>query len=89
MTDLPGWLPMEDPDDTWAEGENVDRLSTRMPGLGNETRLIDLYALWMEAVAERDPDVADFLSRARDPYVTWLWELLTHLPEVMEGCHPT
>lgn len=87
-TDAPGWLPMGDPDDYWAEGENVNRLATRMPGLGNETGLIDLHAPWMEEAARHDADVADFLRRARDPYVSWLKELLERWPDVVEGCHP-
>lgn len=87
-TDAPGWLPMEGPDDTWAEGENVDRLSTKVPGLGNETGLIDLDAAWMEEAADEDADVADFLDRAGTPYMSWLIELVTHWPEVMQGCHP-
>ena len=88
-TDAPGWLPMDDPDDYWAEGGNVSRLATRVPGLGNETGLIDLYAPWMEEAAKHDRDVTDFLRRARDPYVSWFKELLERWPEVVEGCHPT
>jgi len=88
-TDLPGWLPVDDPDDPWAEGEGVRRLSSRLPGLGNEEGLIDLYAPWMEEAARRDPDVADFLRRARDPYASWLKELLEHWRDVQEGCHPS
>lgn len=88
-TDLPGWLPVDDPDDPWAEGEGVRRLSTRVPGLGNERGLIDLHAPWMEAAAERDAEVADFLRRARDPYRSWLKELLEHWRDVEEGCHPS
>jgi hypothetical protein len=88
-TDLPGWLPMDDPNDHWAEGKNVNRLATRVPGLGNEEGLIDLYAPWMEEAALHDADLADLLSWARDPYRTWLMELLEHWREVAEGCHPT
>jgi len=87
-TDEPGWLPMADPGDEWAEGESVTRLATRVPGLGNEKGLIDLEAPWMEEAAARDPDLADFLERARDPLATWLLELLERWPEVAEGCHP-
>jgi hypothetical protein len=87
-TDLPGWLPTEAPEDAWAEGKVVRRLSSNVPGLGNETGLIDLDAPWMEEVARRDPDVADFLRRARDPYRSWLEELLEHWQDVEQGCHP-
>jgi len=87
-TDLPGWLPTEDPEDAWAEGKQVNRLSTNVPGLGNKTGLIDLYAPWMEEAAQADADVADFLRRARDPYRSWLQELLEHWQDVEQGCHP-
>ena len=87
-TDAPGWLPMDDPDDTWAEGEGVSRLATRIPGLGNEEGRIDLDASWMEEAAGQDADVADFLRRARDPSGAWLKELIEHWPDVAEGCHP-
>ena len=87
-TDLPGWLPMEDPEDYWGEGENVSRLSTRMPGLGNETGRNRLYEDWMDDAAETDVDLTNYLRRARQPYETWLEELLTHFGEVAGGCNP-
>ena len=46
-SDLPEFLPMSDPQDIWAEGANVSRLSTRVPGLGNATGRIDLDGSWM------------------------------------------
>ena len=79
---------MGDPDDYWAEGEKVSRLSTRVPGLGNETGLIDLYAPWMEDTASQDADVADFLKRARNPYGAWLIEFYIHSEDAAKGCHP-
>ncbi|MBF0226107.1 MAG: hypothetical protein HQK76_11690 [Desulfobacterales bacterium] len=87
-TDLPGWLPMDNPNDYWAEGENVKRLSTRIPGLGNTTGLIDLYAPWMEEAAKKDADIAEFLKRARQPYEEWFAELLAHSQDVANGCNP-
>lgn len=74
-SDLPGMLPMADPQgDRWAEGANVSRLSTKVPGLGNAEGLIDLEATWMVAAAEGDADVADFLKRAKDFSTWWLRE---------------
>lgn len=35
-TDAPGYSPAT-PDDPWAEGEGVERLSTVLPGLGSVT----------------------------------------------------
>ena len=65
-TDHPGMRPNKDPKDRWAEGPDVQRISTHIPGLGNPKGLIDLNADWMRAAAGRDPLVADFVERARD-----------------------
>ena len=65
---------MADPNDRWGEGE-VDRLSTRIPGLGNANGLIDLDGEHMNAAAAVDPDVADFVTRAGDWFGTWSAEL--------------
>jgi len=72
-SEQPGLLPA-DPGDRWAEEEEARRLSTRVPGLGNAEGLIDLEASWMEAAAQQDADVADFLKRARDFGAWWLKE---------------
>ena len=74
-SDLPGMLPSADPDDPWAQGLDIDRLSTRIPGLGNAQGRIDLDSEWMLAAAEEDEDVADFVTRANDWYATWSAEL--------------
>ncbi len=59
-SDLPGFLPMPQ-EDTWAEGENVKRLSSKIPGLGSATGAL--------------VDVADFRDRALDWKAAWLAEL--------------
>lgn len=74
-SDLPGMLPMDDGADPWAEGEDVSRLSTRIPGLGNADGRIDLDSQWMLDAAAEDPDVEDFVTRANDWYATWSDEL--------------
>lgn len=79
-SDLPGYLPTDDPEDRWAEGPDVDRLSTRVPGLGNAEGRIDLDAEWMTAAAAEDEMIADFVRRARDFWPTWFDEL-TNAPE--------
>ena len=71
-SDQPGLLPMPDPDDRWAEGPDVHRLSTKVPGLGNETGLIDLESEGMQRAADEDPEVADFVRRANDFWGTYL-----------------
>jgi hypothetical protein len=73
-SDLPGLLPMPE-DDPWAEGSDVARLSTRIPGLGNAQGLLDLQSSWMLEAAAADEDVADFVHRANNWQQTWLEEL--------------
>lgn len=74
-SDQPGLLPMSGAADRWAEGAGVHRLSTKVPGLGNATGLIDPDAVWMQEAADRDPEIADFVARARDFWPTWTAEL--------------
>ena len=74
-SDLPGYLPMDAAADPWAEGDDVDRLSSRIPGLGNAEGLIDLDGEAMLAAAESDEDIADFVVRANDWYATWSAEV--------------
>ncbi|MGB8224528.1 MAG: hypothetical protein WCF10_18185 [Polyangiales bacterium] len=71
-SDQPGLLPTSDPTDRWAEGPDVHRLSTKIPGLGNATGLIDLSSEAMQRAASGDPKVADFVSRAQDFWPAWL-----------------
>jgi hypothetical protein len=64
-SDLPGLIPLEQKDD-WGEADGFPRLSTRIPGLGNETGLISKTSSWMKQAATEDPDVADFALRISD-----------------------
>jgi hypothetical protein len=70
-SDQPEFLPISDPDDPWMEGPDVPRLSTKVPGLGNETGLIDLSSDAMQKAADEDPEVADFVRRAEDFWPAW------------------
>jgi hypothetical protein len=69
-SNLPGFFPSTD-DDPWAEKEEVDRLSTRIPGLGNATGEIDIDSAAMLAAAQGDADVAEFVRHAEDFWGTW------------------
>jgi hypothetical protein len=75
-SDLPGMLPMTDEKDTWAEGPGVHRLSTRVPGLGNEEGRIDPAGRWMMDAARGDPEIADFARRTRDQWQYWMDEFM-------------
>ena len=75
-TDLPGWHPAPDPlADPWAEGPDVRRMATKIPGLGTSNGAIDLDGPAMRAAEATDPDVADFARRARDFWTWWADEL--------------
>lgn len=86
-SDIPGLLPTDDPSDYWAEGADVYRLSTKIPGLGNATGLIDLKGECLRKAAKSNADVADFANRARYPVITWVAELATFWEDMMAlGC---
>ena len=70
-SDQPGFLPMADPNDRWAQGPDVHRLSTKLPGLGNETGLIDLDSEGMQQAAANDEEIADLVRRAKDFWPSW------------------
>lgn len=87
-SDYPTLLPMQDAADTWAEGSDVKRLATRIPGLGTATGLIDFRSPAMQQAASEDADVADFLRRALRPHTEYFRELATHTRAVANGCKP-
>lgn len=70
-SDLPGLLPMDGEADPWAEGEDVARLSTRVPGLGSYGGRIEPEGAAMTAAAADDPAVADFVLRIGDFWGMW------------------
>ncbi len=73
-SDRAGLGPTEDPADHWAEGARVHRLSTRVPGLGYGSGRVDLDAASTASAAAADPEVADFVVRARDFWKYWFEE---------------
>jgi hypothetical protein len=73
-SDLPGMGPTADAADAWAEGPGVHRLSTRVPGLGTATGVIDPASPAMQAAAAQDPEIADFVARTQDFWTYWLQE---------------
>ncbi|MCZ7586306.1 MAG: hypothetical protein M5R36_24935 [Deltaproteobacteria bacterium] len=76
-SDLPGFFPA-DAGDVWAEGPDVQRLSTRVPGLGTASGLIDVDGECMREAAAQDEDVADFVAHAKHFAVAWIINYLDY-----------
>ena len=70
-SDQPSLLPMDGEADPWAEGADVGRLSTRIPGLGTTSGRIDPTGDPMTSAAATDPEVADFAARTQDFWGYW------------------
>ena len=92
-SDYESLLPMDsgydgqwDEDEYWGQFFGANRLGSRVPGLGNETGNIDLYADWMKSAMETDIDLDNMIRRARDPITTWMAQLITHQEELAGGC---
>lgn len=81
--DNPLYLHTADP---WSEGDKTGRLSSRIPGLGTAAGQIDPEGEAMNAAAASDPDVADFQTRAKDFYQTWLDEYEAAGDVFAKGC---
>lgn len=75
-------------DDLWLERDDGGRLATRIPGLGAPGGGHDLDGGAMAAAVAADPDVADFVTRARDWAGTWAAELAASDGDAMwaTGC---
>lgn len=83
----PGYLPMADPLDAWAEGPGVTRLSTRLPGLGSAEGRIDVASESMQMAVTSDPEIADFVARTQDFVSSWLQAARDAGPDYFsEGC---
>lgn len=88
-SDYPSLVPMKDAvADPWGEGQDVSRLSTRVPGLGNANGLINKNGAGMLAVASQDADVADMQRRLNKPFSAWFKELADNKEAVAQGCKP-
>ena len=86
-SDYPSLLPMAK-NDYWAEGDSVNRLSTRVPGLGNATGRINPKAQWMKNAAVNDTVLADLLNRIKHPISTYMRELKMQRKEMEEADKP-
>ncbi len=70
-SDLPGLRPQSDPSDPWGERGSIDRLSTRVPGLGHADGLVDWDGAWVVEASASDPDLADLAVRTTDWWKYW------------------
>lgn len=73
-SDLDGLRPMG-ADDPWAEVDGIDRISTRIPGLGTPSGQLDINGSMFANAAESDPVLADLHDRANNWMETWSSEL--------------
>ena len=91
-SDYESLLPMTSGSDSlWDEQEywgmkEVNRLSTKVPGLGNATGRIDIYSNCMNEAAEKDKDIAELQKRSKDANRFWMQELIKHNKEISRGC---
>jgi hypothetical protein len=86
-SDLPGLRPEGLEDDPWGEGVGFPRLSTRVPGLGSPSGSAPVDSEWMLRAAEVDPQLADYVERARDWRRAWTREIGAADPQFFHiGC---
>lgn len=86
-SDYPSLLPMS-ASDYWAEGENVDRLSSRVPGLGSATGRLQINAAFMRHAALTDTILADMLHRIKHPVSTYIRTYFKHRDDMKKAHLP-
>lgn len=86
-SDFPSLIPMQKTD-YWAQGPGVKRLSTRVPGLGNNLGRIQPNAAWMKNPARTDPELADLLYRIHHPIISYTRELFKQKTAIQNAGHP-
>ncbi len=93
-SDFESLLPMNSGSDKiWDENEywgqkEVNRLSAKVPGLGNAKGQIDLYSDCMNQAASVDKDIAELQLRAKDANGYWIKELYRNGKNAARGCEP-
>lgn len=84
--DLPQYTPVDRSLDPWAEGRDIKRLSTRIPGLGASPPL-NLHSAAIQTAAAADADLADLIARADDFWPAWFAESDKEGPDYFaHGC---
>ena len=80
-TDEVGLLPMDAALDPWGESEGVDRLSTRIPGLGTPHGFIDVADRNFKYLVAKDATLQDLSLRLESPIYYWFKELFRAIGE--------
>lgn len=74
-SDVRGYLPMPNPSlDPWAQGEDIKRLSTKVPGLGSWNGRLHKKAL--KKMARWDKDLKNLRKRLKLPVIKWTKEAI-------------
>lgn len=73
-SDLPGLLPMDPEVDYWAEGENIKRISTKVPGLGSPNGKINRKDL--KKLSKKDSDLKNLRKRLKFTLYYWTKEAI-------------
>lgn len=71
-SDIEGLRPMNPETDYWAEGDNISRLSTKVPGLGSKKGKVNRRHL--RKLAKQDTDLKNLRKRLRFTIFFWTKE---------------
>ena len=74
-TDSEKYFPSNLTTDYWAESESTNRLSTVVPGLGNEAGLLSPKSSSFKQEAQKNENLYDLLIRLKHPLYYWTKEL--------------
>ena len=75
-TDSPEFFPTDDFSDYWAEGEDVKRISTIIPGLGRSDGLVNRKSKEFIEATKKSPLLFDLGKRLKNPVYFWTKELI-------------
>lgn len=71
-SDLPGLGATDHAVDPWAQGDDVHRLSTRVPGLGTADGYVEAQSPALVEAAATDAELADLRARMLDFWPKWV-----------------
>ena len=82
ITFIEAWTDEVKPD-PWGEKGSINRLSTRIPGLGTPHGLVTESDRQLKNLAMKDSDVKDLLQRLESPIFYWFKELFRSIGEFL------